>query len=61
MSTVAGLQIRFGQQVRMTGLLVGQRVGERVADGAILVADQHVDVSDLVAIAHQGFADVHGH
>ena len=41
--------------------LVGQGVGERDADRAVLVADQQVDVGDLVAVADQGFADEHGH
>ena len=62
-STVAGLAIRLGvstaSRLRVAGRLVGQRVGERGPDRAGLVADQQVDVGDLVPFADEGLTDVH--
>ena len=56
-----GDQVRgqHGQQVGVPGRLVRQGVGEGDADRAVLLADQEVDVGDLVALADQCFADVH--
>src|SRR5262249_4478614 len=50
-----------GQETGVPGRLVGPGVGERGPDGAVLVADQEVDVGDFVAVADQGFTDEHGH
>ena len=65
MSTVAGLQTRFGvstaSRFEWPGLLVGQGVGEGHPHRAVLVADQQIDVRDLVAVADQRFTDVHRH
>src|SRR5215212_7661713 len=43
-----------GQQVRVPLLLVEQRSRECLAERPVLPPDQEVDVSDLVALAHQG-------
>ena len=50
-----------GEEVGVTFALTGEGVGERVADGAILAADEEVDMCDFVAFTDKAFADVHGH
>src|SRR5262249_53265299 len=50
-----------GEEIRVALALAGESVGKGVADGAVFAADQEVDVSDFVAFADEGFADVHGH
>ena len=62
-STVAGLASRFGvstaSRFDVPFALPGQGVGKRVADRAVLVADQQVDMGDFIAFARQRFADEH--
>ena len=64
-STVAGLQIRFGartaSRLEWPLRLVGQGVGEGRPHRAVLGADQQIDVGHLVAVADQRFADEHRH
>ena len=61
--TVAGLAIRFG--VRTASRLVcpadwlARALANAMPTGPSFVADQQVDVGDLVAFADQGLADVH--
>src|SRR5438477_13155631 len=45
----------------MTACLVRQRVGKRCADGAVLIADQQIDVGNFIAVPRERLADVHGH
>ncbi len=41
----------------MAGTLARQRVGERLACRAVLGSDDQIDVSDLVALPHEGLTD----
>jgi serine/threonine-protein kinase len=52
---------QHGQQVRVPLFLVRQRRGESRAHGAVLRANQQINVGDLVAFANQRLADEHGH
>ena len=48
-----------GQQVGVPGRLVCQGIGKRQSHRTFLLADQQVDVGDLVAFAEQGLTNVH--
>ena len=45
----------------MSFALTSQGIGEGVPDGTLLIADQEVNVGDLVTVAGQRFSDVHRH
>ena len=48
-----------GQQIGVTGRLIGERVREGGPDRAGLASDQKVDVGDLISVADKGLTDVH--
>jgi hypothetical protein len=50
-----------GQQVAMAGALAGQGVGEGGADRTFFAADQQINVSNLVPVTNQSFANKHRH
>src|SRR5690606_20489914 len=55
------VRLEHRQEIRVSSLLVCQRVREGVADGAILRADQEVDVGNLIPFACERLTDEHGH
>ena len=63
--TVAGFTARFGVSTASRfvwpSLCRARALANAVAHGAVLGADQQIDVGDFVAFAGQGFADEHGH
>jgi len=62
MSTVAGLQTRFGSRTARRLVCpsdcLASALAKAMPTGPRLRPDQQVDVGDLVPLAHEGFADV---
>jgi hypothetical protein len=50
---------QHGQEIRVAGTLPAQGVGKRYPHGPVLVADQQIDMRNLVSFACQSFANVH--
>ncbi len=49
------------QQVAVTLALTRQGVGKRDPYRTVFAADQQINVSDLITIAHQGLSNIHRH